>query len=107
MWMRLMFEPALVGVQAMQMMVNAQAVIAMRTGGMMGLWSTAPGENSRMVREKSHAAIKSAIATQRALLSGAAPHQIIRAGLDPIASRAGKNARRLARRGPRLPGGQG
>ena len=104
MWIRWMMGPALLTVETARMMADSQAVIAMRTAGMMGLWATAPGETDRMVSEKTTAAIKSAMAAQAAILSGAAPHEVLRAGLAPIRRKAGKNARRLAARGPRLPG---
>lgn len=104
MWMRYMMGPALLAIETGKMLADSQAVIAMRTAGMAGLWKTTPGENERMVTEKGTAAMKSVMAAQRAMLSGAAPHEVMRASLDPIRKKAGNNARRLAKRGPRVPG---
>lgn len=104
MWMRYMMGPAMLAVETSKMLLDAQAVVAMRTAGMVGLWKTTPGETERMVSEKGNAAMQSAMAAQRAMMSGAAPHEVMRASLDPIRKKAGSNARRLAKRGPRVPG---
>ena len=82
-------------------MFDAQAVIAMRLGGMAGFWAVSTGETTRMVTEKPRALLKAQWAMQKALLEGQPPDAILRAGLKPIRKNAGKNARRLAALGPK------
>lgn len=82
---------------------EAQTVIALRTLGMMGLWNTGPGENKRMVDEKTDAFAKSAIATAGAIARGARPDQIAMAGLRPLRHKTRPNAARLTKAGPKIP----
>lgn len=85
------------------MLLEAQAVIAMRTMGMAGLWNVTPGENARMVAEKAHALRESGLATAQAVMRGHAPAAVAMAALKPVKKRTGANVRRLARRGPGRP----
>ena len=78
--------------------LDAQAVIWMRLGGMAGVWPVAPGEGMRMMQEKPRALYKAGIAMQRAMIEMQSPDAVLRAGLRPLRKKAGKNARRLARR---------
>lgn len=80
-------------------MADAQAVISMRMGGMMGLWPVAGGEHSRMIREKPRAMIKAVVAMHGAMIEMQTPDQVMRAGLRPISDKVGKNAKRLTARG--------
>lgn len=82
---------------------EAQTVIALRSLGMMGLWNTGPGENKRMVDEKTDAFAKSAIATAAAIARGARPDQIAMAGLRPLRQKTRPNAARLSKAGPKSP----
>ncbi|SDN76569.1 hypothetical protein SAMN05216196_10259 [Lutimaribacter pacificus] len=84
-------------------MIDAQAVVAMRLGGMAGFWAVSSGETTRMITEKPRALFKAQWAMQKALLEGQPPDAILRAGLKPIRKKVGQNARRLAARGPKLP----
>ena len=83
------------------MMVEANAIIAMRVLGMGGLWSVTPGERERMVSEKLRAVTRSAQATQRALWQGAGPEAVAAAALAPFRRTTRANMRRLSRRGPK------
>ena len=94
------FTPFFLGLDMLRLGLEAQAVIAMRTAGMMGLWATRPQELSRMVREKPEAAAAAWIAATRAAMGGAGPEAVFRAALAPVKRRTGSNARRLARLGP-------
>jgi hypothetical protein len=93
--------PLHLGFEAARTIIDAQAVMAMRMAGMMGLWTVSHRETSRMFQEKPRAAVKSAIAMQKAMAAGQTPDQVMRAGLEPISRKVGKNARRLAAKGPR------
>jgi hypothetical protein len=84
------------------MITEAQAVIALRTLGVMGLWAVRPSENTRMVSEKPTAFIKSAQAAMAAAAGGKRPDQIVTAAVAPIRRRTSSNARRLAHQGPQI-----
>lgn len=79
------------------LMLDAQAVMAYRTLGMMGLWAVAPGETQRMVNEKAPAFAQAMMAATRATLAGQRPDQIFGAWMAPLRRRARSNARRLGR----------
>lgn len=83
------------GFDLWQLTVNAQAVIAMRMLGGMGLWYASPDENWMMIAEKQRAAAKSLSKATNAALSGKAPSAIFNAALLPYSSRARANVRRL------------
>ncbi len=97
--------PFLLGMDMWRIGMEAQAVIALRTAGMMGLWATRPAEMTRMVHEKPTAALDAWFAAGRAFMGGAAPQAVMRAGLKPIGKKTGANMRRLGRLGPRSIGG--
>jgi hypothetical protein len=82
---------------------EAQTVIGLRTLGMMGLWKTGPGENERMVAEKTEAFAKSAVAAAGAIAKGARPDQIAMAGLKPLRQKTRPNVARLTKAGPKSP----
>ena len=83
----------------LHMTAEAQAVIAMRTMGMAGIWSVTGTENERMVAEKADALRASWEAQTAAAWKGAGPLTIAEAGLKPYRQRTRANARRLAKRG--------
>jgi hypothetical protein len=101
--MKEVFAPWYLGVELVQMATEAQAVIAMRTAGMMGFWATNPSEMDRMVAEKTTAAAASMKAVQRAAMAGESPADVMRAGLAPIGRKTAANAKRLGNLGPALP----
>jgi hypothetical protein len=88
--------------QTGMMLGQANMVIAMRMMGMAGAWNVTPAENKRMVDEKTAAAVESGAAMTRAALAGKGPVAVAKAGLAPIARRTGANAKRLAKRGPKV-----
>ncbi len=91
-------------VQTSMMMVEAQAVITMRLFGMAGMWQVSPGENNRMVQEKTHAMVAAGRAAGRAMLAGQDAGSVVLAALRPVRARTRKNAARLSKRGPGIPG---
>ena len=84
------------------MLGQANMVIAMRMMGMAGAWNVTAAENKCMVDEKTAAAVESGAAMTRAVLLGKDTVAVAHAGLTPIARRTGANAKRLAKRGPKL-----
>ena len=79
------------------MVVEAQAVVTLRTLGMMGVLTPHPMENQRMVTEKSAAFAESAQAAALAAISGKQPHEVAAAALKPIRERTSANVARLSR----------
>jgi hypothetical protein len=84
------------------MLGQANMVIAMRMMGMAGAWNVTPAENKRMVDEKTAAAVASGTAMMKAAMAGKDAVAVANAGLAPIARRTGANAKRLAKRGPKV-----
>jgi hypothetical protein len=85
------------------MTLEAQRVVAMRVWGMGGLWNVTPGENDRMVEEKSDAAVASAVAAGRAVMQGKSPAGVALAAMKPLRTKTRANATRLAKQGPAVP----
>lgn len=90
------------GVRVATMLGEAQMVVAYRVLGHLGLWSTAPGETARMVREKPAAFAQAVAAAVGAAQAGRRPDEILAAAVMPLGRRTRSNMRRLARRGSRL-----
>ena len=86
------------GLKSTVMLAEAQAVMAMRLWGMMGLWPVAPGEDRRMVSEKLQAIQAAQLAAIRAMLRGASPLGVAEAALRPVGRRTRANAKRLSGR---------
>ncbi len=84
------------------MLAEAQTVIMMRMMGWGGLWSVLPGENDRMVSEKTEAVTRSVQNATRALMTGKRPDEIVNAAVKPLRHKTRANARRLGKRGPSL-----
>ena len=80
-----------------RMIGEAQAVIAYRTFGMMGLWPVASSENDRMVSEKLPAFVAASQAATMAALLGKSPDKIMAAWLRPIGGKTRANQRRLSK----------
>lgn len=96
------FELARTSRKLWMMGLEAQAVMTMRMMGMAGLWNVDSREDARMMLEKPEALGRSAMAGMLAAVSGERPEKIMRAGLGPLRAKTKSNARRLARRGPKL-----
>lgn len=80
------------------------SVIWMRSMGMVGLWNTAPDENTRMVAEKQQALMKAGLEAWTATLAGKPPHKVVKTSMKPVRRRVRANRKRLTRRGATLPG---
>lgn len=78
-----------------RMAIEAQMVIGLRTAGMVGIMSQAPGEPFRMVAEKHAAATESLFGMAQAAGRGASPERVMSAGLRPYGRRTRANSRRL------------
>lgn len=85
--------------QAVMIMAEAQAVIAMRMWGIAGIWSVTPSENNRMVSEKVFALTRAATDAGTAVMRGRRADQVVAAAMKPIRQKTRANARRLAKRG--------
>ena len=86
------------GMELTSLLVEAQMVMSYRTLGMLGLWTVAPGENTRMVAEKAPAFAEAAMAASRAAISGRRPDEVLGAWMKPLRRETRLNARRLGRR---------
>lgn len=98
------FQVASLAVETSLMIAEAQMVIGMRLLGMAGMWSVGPGEQTRMVQEKTEAMLASGRAAGRAMRAGKDAGAVALAALKPVRARTRKNAARLVRQGPGLPG---
>ncbi|NPD15970.1 antifreeze protein [Xinfangfangia sp. D13-10-4-6] len=85
------------GLRSSVMLAEAQAVIAMRMAGMMGIWPVSPDENARMISEKLAALQEAHVAVMTAAMKGASPTAMAEAALRPVRRRTKANAARLAR----------
>ncbi|WP_298496235.1 antifreeze protein [uncultured Maritimibacter sp.] len=86
--------------QAGLIMAEANMIVAMRLWGMAGLWSVTPFENTRMVREKAAAFQRAAMDAGIAAATGG---DVAKAAMRPIRNTTRANAKRLVKRGPKLP----
>ena len=89
-------------VQVGMVVIEAQAVIAMRMMGMAGIWSVTPTEDARMVSEKFEALTRSATAAAHVAMRGGTPDKIAEAAIKPIRQTTRANAKRLRKRGIKL-----
>lgn len=80
-------------------MAEAQAVIAMRMMGAVGIWSVPPSENRRMISEKVHAMTKGVTDASLAAMQGKPPETVAKAAIVPVRRATKSNARRLGKRG--------
>lgn len=87
-----------------RMGLDAPSVIAMRTMGAAGFWNHSSSEARLMIREKQVAFAKATAGATRALLRGETPAAIMLEAVKPMQAKTGSNARRLTKKGPRLPG---
>ena len=94
--------PLRLAMQATQIGVEAQSVIAMRLAGMAGFWATPPEEMARMVSEKAIAAVQVAEATTLAAFAGQSADRVMEAGLTQIGHHTARNVRRLSQMGPTM-----
>jgi hypothetical protein len=96
-------EALQLAIQTSMMMAEANMVITMRLMGMGGMWRVTPAENSRMVNEKTAAAMASGQAMGQAIMAGKSPAKVALAAVQPVRSRTNANVTRLAKRWPGKP----
>lgn len=96
------FDFWLMGVEIARIGFESQAVITMRTLGIVGLWDTGQGETTRMVAEKPVTLTLAWMAGMRAAMNGATPDKVVTATLRPIGRKTRLNHRRLSRGGPKF-----
>ncbi|MFB2530839.1 hypothetical protein ACEYYA_01575 [Paracoccus sp. p3-h83] len=96
-----LMAPVTLGCALLQLGMDSQRVIALRSAGLMGIWSMPPGEAARMVSEKSQAAALSMRAASLAMARGETPDRVVQAALKPVSRKAHANATRLTRQGLR------
>ena len=82
-------------IDVVQLALEAQTVIALRTAGMMGVVVQDPGEPFLMLAEKQAALAESLYAVGQAAAQGASTDQVIAAGLRPFGKRIRANSCRL------------
>jgi len=90
------------GYQIWATTIEAQAVVAMRMMGMANLWNVTPYENTRMIIEKPQAFGRAAMVAGLAMSTGKQPHEIVKSATSTIRKKTRSNARRLAKRGPKI-----
>lgn len=83
---------------------EAQSVIAMRSMGVAGFWNQSNHEDKLMVREKQVAFARGTARAARAMMRGESPAAILLEAVKPMKAKTGSNARRLTKKGPRIPG---
>lgn len=83
---------------------EAQSVIAMRSMGAAGYWNDSEHENQLMVREKQKAFAKGSANATQAMMRGESPAAVMLEAVKPMQAKIGSNARRLTKKGPRIPG---
>ncbi|MGR3762304.1 antibiotic ABC transporter (plasmid) [Roseobacteraceae bacterium NS-SX3] len=81
-----------------RMAFEAQAVIALRTLGVMGMLPAAPGENTRMVAEKVKAFQTSANRAAQLAAAGQPAQAVLAGALAPYSRATASNYKRLIRR---------
>ncbi|MBV6656609.1 MAG: hypothetical protein KI785_02455 [Devosiaceae bacterium] len=87
-----------------RMGLEASSVIAMRTMGAAGFWNDSANENQMMVREKQLAFAQGAAQATLAMWRGASPATVMLEAVKPAKQKTRSNARRLSKKGPRIPG---
>lgn len=90
-------NPVRLWAQFARMAIEAQTVIGLRTAGMMGMTTQAPGEPFRMIAEKQAAATESLFAMAQAAGRGASAERVMSAALRPYGKRTRANSRRLTK----------
>lgn len=90
-------NPVRLWTQFVRMAIESQMVIGLRTAGMMGIMTQAPGEPFRMVAEKQAAATESLFAMAQAAGRGASAERVMSAALRPYGKRTRANSRRLTK----------
>lgn len=81
-----------------ELLAEAQMVVAMRLAGMLGLWPVRWDETHRMISEKGPALMSAASDAQTAALAGRRFDEILIAAITPLTGAARANRLRLSTR---------
>jgi hypothetical protein len=81
--------------QFASLMLDTQAVMALRIMGMAGALPHARTENARMMDEKGPAMTKAFQAATKAAMAGKSPDQIMTAAMAPVSKKVRANRKRL------------
>ncbi len=82
-------------VQLASLILDTQAVMALRMMGMAGALPQRRGENERMVSEKAPAMAKAYAAATQAVMSGKRPDEILTEAMKPVSRKVRANRKRL------------
>ena len=80
-----------------KLMIDTQAVMALRLMGMAGALPARSDENNRMVVEKGPAFAKAMTEVTAAAIAGKRPDQIMSAGIKPLQVKVSSNRKRLTK----------
>jgi len=83
---------------SLELLAEAQIVIAMRLAGMVGLWPVERDETQRMIAEKGPALMGAASDAQTAALTGMRIDEVLLAAIIPLTGAARDNRLRLSAR---------
>jgi hypothetical protein len=89
-------DMAIAGLRTWQTQAQSAAVMGLRLAGLAGAWTLPPHEWARMVAEKQVVLARAGEKMTRAMVEGAAPVFVYRAGLEPFARAVTRNADRLS-----------
>jgi len=87
---------AIAGLKTWQTQAQSAAVMGLRIAGMAGACTMPPHECARMLAEKQVAFARAGEKMTRAMLAGATPLDVYRAGLTPLTCATGANVDRLS-----------
>ena len=91
-----------VNLQVGMVMAESNAVVSMRMLGMAGFWSVTDTENSRMISEKVYASTRAVTEAGKVMMGAGRPDEVLSAAMKPIRKETRANAKRLAKRGPKM-----
>jgi hypothetical protein len=83
------------GLEAFQILAEAQTVIGLRLAGLAGIWPMGRAETEQMVCEKLEAGLDAGNAALRAGMAGASPSDVVMAAMAPVRKKTRANAKRL------------
>ncbi|WP_373489485.1 hypothetical protein [Blastomonas sp.] len=81
--------------QTTRLMLDKQAVMALRLMGMSGAIRARPDENFVMMAEKGPAMLRALVAGTAALMAGHGPDRVLSAAIKPLAREVRANRKRL------------
>ena len=90
------FDLSAIVMPSLELLAEAQMVVAMRLAGMIGLWPVGMDETHRMVTEKGPALMGAASDAHTAALAGRRLDEILMAAITPLTGTARDNRVRLS-----------